>query len=239
MTASSTRAPSMLQALTPLLFLVVLLVLGIVLFADDAVYGASQIALLLASGVAALVGLRNGMRWKEIEEALVHGVSLSVGAILILLAVGALIGSWLLSGTVPTLIVYGMKLLHPSYFYPAACLISLLLASGVAALVGLRNGMRWKEIEEALVHGVSLSVGAILILLAVGALIGSWLLSGTVPTLIVYGMKLLHPSYFYPAACLICAVTSLVIGSSWTTAGTVGVALVGIAQGMDMSLPIT
>src|SRR5690606_16187023 len=59
------------------------------------------------------------------------------------------------------------------------------------------------------------------------------------PTLIVYGMKLLHPAYFYPAACLVCAVTSLVIGSSWTTAGTVGVALVGIGQGMDMSLPIT
>src|SRR5690606_23733824 len=87
--------------------------------------------------------------------------------------------------------------------------------------------------------GVSLSVGAILILLAVGALIGSWLLSGTVPTLIVYGMKLLHPAYFYPAACLICAITSLVIGSSWTTAGTVGVALVGIGQGMDMSMAVT
>ena len=159
MSTPATRTPGLLQALTPLLFLVALLVLGIILFADDAVYGASQIALLLASGVA--------------------------------------------------------------------------------ALIGLRNGMRWKEIEEAMVHGVALSVGAILILLAVGALIGSWLLSGTVPTLIVYGMKLLHPSYFYPAACLICAITSLVIGSSWTTAGTVGVALVGIGQGMDMSLPVT
>src|SRR5690554_6588864 len=159
MSSPAPRAPSLLQALTPLLFLVALLVLGIMLFADDAVYGARQIALLLASGVAALVGLRNGMRWKEIEEALVHGVSL------------------------------------------------------------------W--------------VGTILILLAVGALIGSWLLSGTVPTLIVYGMKLLHPSYFYPAACLICVITSLVIGSSWTTAGTMGVALVGIGQGMEMSLPMT
>lgn len=158
MSLSVPRAPSLLQALTPLLFLIALLVLGIVLFADDAVYGPSQIALLLASGVA--------------------------------------------------------------------------------ALVGLRNGISWDEIEQALVHGVATSVGAILILLAVGALIGTWLLSGTVPTLIVYGMKLLHPSYFYPAACLICAVTSLAIGSSWTTAGTVGVALVGIAQGMDMSLPI-
>jgi NhaC family Na+:H+ antiporter len=158
MTAPTPRTPSMLQALIPLLFLVVLLVLGIVLFADNAVYGASQIALLLASGVA--------------------------------------------------------------------------------SLIGLRNGLRWDEIEESLVRGVSLSVGAILILLAVGALIGSWLLSGTVPTLIVYGMELLHPSYFYPAACLICAVTSLAIGSSWTTAGTVGVALVGIAQGMDLSVPM-
>src|SRR5690606_11315597 len=113
MSAPSPRTPPPLQPLTPLLFIVELPGLAIIPFADDAVYGASQIALLLASGVAALVGLRNGMRWKEIEDAMVQGVAHSVGAILILLSVGALIGSWLLSGTVPTLIVYGMKLLHP------------------------------------------------------------------------------------------------------------------------------
>ncbi|WP_330969089.1 Na+/H+ antiporter NhaC [Lysobacter sp. A3-1-A15] len=117
--------------------------------------------------------------------------------------------------------------------------IALLVAAGIAALVGLRNGMRWNDIQDALVHGVSLAVVPIFILLSVGALIGTWTMSGTVPTMIVYGMQLLHPAYFYPATCLICAVVALAIGSSWTVAGTLGVALVGVAQGLDMSLPIT
>ncbi|MBW3549397.1 MAG: Na+/H+ antiporter NhaC [Proteobacteria bacterium] len=117
--------------------------------------------------------------------------------------------------------------------------ISLLLAGGIAALVGLRNGMRWEDLQESLVQGVSLAVVPIFILMAVGALIGTWILSGTVPTLIVYGMQLLHPSFFYPAACLICAIVALAIGSSWTVAGTLGVALIGVAQGLDMSPAIT
>lgn len=117
--------------------------------------------------------------------------------------------------------------------------IALLLAGGVAALVGLRNGITWPEMQESLVKGVSLAVVPIFILLAVGALIGTWILSGTVPTLIVYGMKLLQPSFFYPAACLICAIVALAIGSSWTVAGTLGVALIGVAQGLDMSPAIT
>ncbi|HSM11090.1 MAG TPA: Na+/H+ antiporter NhaC [Lysobacter sp.] len=117
--------------------------------------------------------------------------------------------------------------------------IALLLAGGVAALVGLRNGIKWGEIQQSLVHGVALAVVPIFILLAVGALIGTWILSGTVPTLIVYGMKLLHPSFFYPAACLICAIVALAIGSSWTVAGTLGVALIGVGQGLDMSPAIT
>ncbi len=117
--------------------------------------------------------------------------------------------------------------------------ISLLLAAGIAAIIGLRNGLAWGGIQDALVHGVSIAVVPIFILLAVGALIGTWVLSGTVPTMIVYGMKLLHPAYFYPATCLICAIVALTIGSSWTVAGTLGVALIGVAQGLDMSLPVT
>src|SRR5690606_4657028 len=113
--------------------------------------------------------------------------------------------------------------------------ISLLLAAGIAAIIGLRNGLAWDGIQDALVHGVSIAVVPIFILLAVGALIGTWVLSGTVPMMIVYGMKLLHPAYFYPATCLICAIVALTIGSSWTVAGTLGVALIGVAQGLDMS----
>ncbi|WP_166423051.1 Na+/H+ antiporter NhaC [Paraglaciecola sp. 20A4] len=117
--------------------------------------------------------------------------------------------------------------------------IALLFSMGVAAVIGLKNGYSWAEIEKGIVKGISLSLGAILILLAVGALIGSWMLSGTVPTLIFYGLELLNPSFFYAATCLICAIVAMSIGSSWTTAATVGVALMGVASGMGMSDAIT
>jgi NhaC family Na+:H+ antiporter len=112
--------------------------------------------------------------------------------------------------------------------------IALLLAAGTAMLIGLRNGLAYVDLQHAVVKGVSLATTAIFILLAVGALIGTWVLSGTVPALIYYGLQLLHPSWFYPAVCLICAVVGLAIGSSWTVAGTVGVALLGVAVGLGL-----
>jgi len=117
--------------------------------------------------------------------------------------------------------------------------IALLAAMGVAIVVGIKNGHDWHSIEKAIVNGISLSLGAVLILFAVGSLIGTWLLSGTVPTMIYYGLQLLNPSWFYAAACVMCAVVSMSIGSSWTTAATIGVALIGIAQGLDLSPAVT
>jgi Na+:H+ antiporter, NhaC family len=104
------------------------------------------------------------------------------------------------------------------------------------ALVGLRNGYRWKEIERGIVHGISLAMGAILILLVVGSVIGTWILAGVVPTMIYYGLQILTPGVFYAAACVICALVALATGSSWTTAGTIGVALVGIAAAQNLHL---
>ena len=80
---------------------------------------------------------------------------------------------------------------------------------------------------------------SLLILLAVGALIGTWLMAGTVPAMIYYGLQLLHPNLFFAATCLICAVASLSIGSSWTVAGTLGVGLIGVAMGFGLSPAIT
>ncbi|MEG3768869.1 Na+/H+ antiporter NhaC [Alteromonas sp. 14N.309.X.WAT.G.H12] len=117
--------------------------------------------------------------------------------------------------------------------------IALLLGTGLAAIIGMKNGHRWKDIEAGIIKGISMSLGACLILLAVGSLIGTWMLSGTVPTLIYYGLQLLNPSFFYAATCLICAVVAMSIGSSWTTAATVGVALMGVSTGMDMSAAVT
>lgn len=117
--------------------------------------------------------------------------------------------------------------------------IALFIAAAVAVVIGLKNGFRWTDIEQAMIKGISLSLGAVLILLAVGALIGTWLLAGTVPTLIYYGMQLLSPSWFYAASCILCGIVAMSIGSSWTTAATIGVALIGVAAGLGLSPAIT
>ncbi|MEJ6475333.1 Na+/H+ antiporter NhaC [Pseudoalteromonas piscicida] len=117
--------------------------------------------------------------------------------------------------------------------------IALLFATFTAALIGLKNGFTWKTLEEAMIKGITISLGAIIILLMVGALIGTWLLSGTVPTLIYYGLQIINPSWFYAASCLICGIVAMSIGSSWTTAATIGVALLGVATGLGLDQVVT
>jgi len=117
--------------------------------------------------------------------------------------------------------------------------IALLFSAGVAIIIGLNNGYQWHELEGAIIKGISLALGAVLILFAVGSLIGTWLLAGTVPSMIYYGIGLLEPSVFYAACCVICAIVALSIGSSWTVAATIGVALIGVAKGLELSETIT
>ena len=113
--------------------------------------------------------------------------------------------------------------------------IVLILGAAIASIVAIRNGYDWAELQSAIIDGISTAMGAILILMSVGGLIGTWLMSGTVPSLIYYGLELLDPGLFYAATCLICAIASLATGSSWTVAGTLGVALIGVAMGLGMS----
>ena len=113
--------------------------------------------------------------------------------------------------------------------------IVLTLAAAVASIVAIRNGHDWYDLQKAMIAGISTAMVALLILLAVGALIGTWLMAGTVPALIYYGMQVLSPQWFFAAACLICAVAALATGSSWTVAGTLGVALIGVAMGLGLS----
>ena len=103
-----TRKPSLLDALIPVVSLIAMLAMSVYLYGEDSSYGANQIALLLAAGIGAIVGVKNGYNWKEIETGIAHGISISVGALLILMAVGSLIATWILSGTVPTLIYFGL-----------------------------------------------------------------------------------------------------------------------------------
>lgn len=117
--------------------------------------------------------------------------------------------------------------------------IALCVGATAAALVGWNNGRSWLEIEESIILGITVAIKPLLILFCVGSLIGSWILSGTVPTMIYYSLLILDPSIFYSASCIICALIALSIGSSWTVAGTIGIALIGAAAGLGMSLEIT
>lgn len=114
--------------------------------------------------------------------------------------------------------------------------IPLILAAAVASIVGLFLGNSWKEIENGIVEGISVGMKAILILCVIGVMIGTWIASGIVPIMIYYGLQILHPSIFLVAACLICCVVSVATGSSWTTVSTVGIALIGIAEGLGVPL---
>lgn len=122
--------------------------------------------------------------------------------------------------------------------FEASPQIPLIAATIVAALMALRLGYSWKDLEEGVVNTIKMSMQAILILMVIGMVIGSWILSGTVPALIYYGLQILTPAIFLTVACLICCVVSLATGSSWTTAGTVGVALMGVATGLGIPLPM-
>lgn len=111
--------------------------------------------------------------------------------------------------------------------------IALLSAASVCVMIAIGVcGCRWAVLEEAIVDNIRASASAIIILLLIGAIAGSWMVSGVVPTMICYGLKILHPSFFLVATCLICAGVALMTGSSWTTIATIGVALMGIGRAM-------
>ena len=117
--------------------------------------------------------------------------------------------------------------------------IALLLSSGAAGLVAMGLGWSWKEVEQGIVQGIQLCLGPLLILMSVGMLIGSWILAGTIPAIIYYGVDILSPSYFYVATSLLCAITALSIGSSWTVASTIGIGMMAISAGFDLSPAVT
>ena len=133
----------------------------------------------------------------------------------------------LVTGITLSIAVYGMD---PQ--------IPMLLGVLVSSLVAWRTGRRWKDIEAAMLSGVTNSLQAIIILLIIGILIGIWILSGVVPTLLYYGLQILHPQIFLPATVVICSIASLATGSSWATTGTIGVALIGIGAGLGFPLPL-
>jgi NhaC family Na+:H+ antiporter len=113
---------------------------------------------------------------------------------------------------------------------------ALMLAGAVAAgLAMLFYKVPFDKISNAIAGNIKDTTKAILILFLIGALAGSWLISGVIPTMVFYGLKILHPSYFLPASVIVCAVVSLATGSSWGTTATIGIALMGIGETMGMN----
>lgn len=113
--------------------------------------------------------------------------------------------------------------------------IVLILSAAVAALIAIRIGFKWEEIQNGIVKSIGSAMASLLILLMIGSLAGTWLLSGVVPAMIYYGLQILNPTIFLVAACIVCAIVSVATGSSWTTAATVGIALIGIGKALGIS----
>ena len=117
--------------------------------------------------------------------------------------------------------------------------VALIFSSVIAGIIAHKNGMEWEGVSQSVVDGVAAGPSAIFILLAVGALIGSWALSGALAAMIFYGLEFLNPDYFYISALALCALLATAVGSSWTVIGTIGVGLMGIAPSLGMSPEIT
>ncbi len=115
----------------------------------------------------------------------------------------------------------------------------LLLGAAVAAIVGFRNKVSYKRMIEEVSENIKSTTGALLILLMVGSLAGTWLISGIIPTMIYYGLQILNPTIFLAACVIICSIISIATGSSWTTSATVGIALVGIGETLGISVGMT
>ncbi len=161
---STPQLPSLSLALTPIIFLISLLALSVYFFADDSSYGANQIALLMACSVASIIGIRLGHTWQSLEQSIIQGISQSMIAILILLVVGALIGSWMLAGTVQTMIFYGLQLISADWFYAATCLICGIAAMSIGSswTVAGTIGIAFIGMSHAMLLNPAITAGAII-----------------------------------------------------------------------------
>ncbi|QUJ77739.1 Na+/H+ antiporter NhaC [Sulfitobacter albidus] len=135
---------------------------------------------------------------------------------------------------VPIVVTLGVLALQLFYFGNFVPHIPLAIGIAITGLVGLSLGHEWDSIEKGLFHVIRISLPAVSVLIVVGMIIGVWIASGTVPTLIYYGLLVLTPQIFLAAAMILCAVVSLSLGTSWGTVGTVGLALMGIGAGFDI-----
>ena len=117
--------------------------------------------------------------------------------------------------------------------------IALIIAASFAAIIGVANGWKWNYMEQGILASINRSMQAILILAIVGAMICSWLAAGTIPSMMYYGIKVISPKVFLLTACILCSIVSLATGSSWSTAGSMGVALIGVGTALGFPVAMT
>ncbi|MCY9235009.1 malate-H+/Na+-lactate antiporter MleN [Bacillus spizizenii] len=116
--------------------------------------------------------------------------------------------------------------------------LALFISWFIAMILGIRLGYSYKDMQNAILNGISNGLEAVLILVSVGALIGTWIAGGIVPTLIYYGLEFIHPSIFLLATLIICSIMSVATGTSWGTVGTAGIAMIAIGEGLGLPLPL-
>jgi NhaC family Na+:H+ antiporter len=141
----------------------------------------------------------------------------------------------LIQSFLPIIVLVGLLIVNVLFVYGDDALggsnqLALLFSGAVAAIIATKNGYSWKETLRGITSSITAALPALIILLLIGALAGTWMLSGVVPAMIYYGLEILSPTIFLFASCLICAIVSIATGSSWTTVATVGIALVGIGD---------
>jgi NhaC family Na+:H+ antiporter len=160
----NTRKPTLVEALIPITFLIVLLSINVTVFGDAALDGSNQIVLLLSASVAGIISVRTGVNWKILQKGILKSINSAMSSILILLMIGALAGSWMVSGIVPAMIFYGLKILNPTILLVASCII--------CAVVSVATGSSWTTIAtvglaligigKALGFGEGIIAGAII-----------------------------------------------------------------------------
>jgi Na+:H+ antiporter, NhaC family len=136
--SKSPRRPGLFVALVPVIFLTLLISINVFIFGDDSLAGSNQIVLILSASVAAIVAISLGHQWSDLRKGIVKSISSAMTAILILLLIGSLAGTWLLGGIVPAMIYYGLQILNPTIFLVAACVVS--------AVVSLATGSSWSTV---------------------------------------------------------------------------------------------
>ncbi|TDR12487.1 Na+/H+ antiporter NhaC [Marinomonas communis] len=145
----------------------------------------------------------------------------------------------LLMAVLPILLTIVLVMIQLFVYQDGSPHIPLAIGALITSVFGYFRGYAWKDMQEGMLNVIHTALPAIFILYVIGMIIGTWIAAGTVPYMVYYGLQVLSPGYFLAAACIICSVVSLCTGTSWGTTGTMGLALMGIGEGLGVPAHMT